>query len=393
MEADVAPGAPRGVHVSFVADPRTTATVSWFTDSLVDPGSVVEFGATPALGRSAAGASHQAFGVAALVHEATLTGLDPGSTVHYRVGGASGWSETRAFRTAPDGASFRLVAIGDVGQRAQTSATLAAAAAASPDLVLLAGDLSYAEGNHAAWDSWFDVMQPLAARATTLAAPGNHDSEGAFGTQAFESRLAQPGAELYYSFDYGRAHFLVLYSHLSGAATEGRVAPMLRFMADDLEAAAARRDAGQLDFLVVVQHHPLVGSTKSGEVPLHERQIHAPLLALQEATFQRHGVDLLLTAHNHNYERSKPMVAAQPTTQERRDYVDPVGYVQVVTGGGGQSLYDFVDPNDYKSFVARAVRRYHFTQIDFAPGEMRATAIATDDGAGDVLDTWTLRRA
>lgn len=53
--------------------------------------------------------------------------------------------------------------------------------------------------------------------------------------------------------------------------------------------------------------------------------------------FQAHGVDLVLTAHEHNYEGSHPILADGTP--------DSGGTVYVVSGGGGHGLSASCDPD------------------------------------------------
>lgn len=388
-----APGAPRGVHLSFTDDPTTTATVAWFTSSLGNPQPYVEYGATVDLGQTVRATSQKATGVNHLVHEATMRALAPGQTVHYRVCGTSGCSPVRTFETLPPAdAPLRVAIFGDHGVKDTSALTVQRVLAEDPDVVLLAGDLAYANGNHPVWDTWFDVLEPLASRVPVLAAIGNHENEDAAGTgtQSFRTRLAQPGAELYFGIDLGRMHVLALQSDETSALNEGILHEMLDYAEADLADARARRDAGELDFVVVLQHHPLYATTQDSEVPYVDRQINFQLVALEEHLLVRHEVDVLVAAHNHNYERTTPMAFRTALSSERTTYEDPAGYIELITGGGGQSLYSF-DPEQEPWSAVRA-RQYHYTIFDLEPGVLRAKAVSTQTDPGVVLDAWTLSR-
>src|SRR2546422_816062 len=73
--------------------------------------------------------------------EALLTGLDPGATYHYSIGGGPDGT----FTTAPTG-SFRFDVIADVGDSVSypdVATTQSQVATDGPAFVLVAGDLSY----------------------------------------------------------------------------------------------------------------------------------------------------------------------------------------------------------------------------------------------------------
>ena len=65
----------------------------------------------------------------------------------------------------------------------------------------------------------------------------------------------------------------------------------------------------------------------------------------------RHGVDLVLMGHDHDYERTLPLRADQVVAPG-------AGTVYVTTGGGGASL----TPSRTSAFTAYAESAYHFTR-------------------------------
>jgi len=441
---------PRGVHLSFTDDPRTTATAVWFTDGTTDPGTVVEYGPAPApraaggeradgrpapagsppraaladpcvgvpLASRAEGRATPAPGVAVLTHEATMRGLAPGGTVCYRVGGKSGWSPMRSFHTAPKRtAPFRFAIFGDHGTTPASEATNARVLAGRPDLAIVAGDISYANGIQPRWDRYFDQVELFASRIPYMAAFGNHEKEWhGFDERTYLNRFALPGRELFYSFDYANVHFLMLEARsmwIRNETPEEQLA-VLRLMADeeafaakDLADAARRRASGEIDFVVVVQHYPMFWNlywNNANPLPFNPS-----LVEDLEPLFQAHGVDVVVTGHNHHYERTKPIVFGRPTVEETRAYRDPAGYVHVITGGGGEGLdpsdprvltdpdaesppFDPTNPDDYQPFHAAFAVRHHYVQFDVEGRTMRVQAIPTDDAAGDLLDSWSLTR-
>ena len=79
--------------------------------------------------------------------------------------------------------------------------------------------------------------------------------------------------------------------------------------------------------------------------------------------FERYGVDLVLTGHDHHYERMKPQ--------------GKVRYL--VTGGGGAATYA-VDPSDFTAFAEEVV---HLVYVEVVGRELTAHAI---DGSGQEFD-------
>ncbi len=391
-DTDSAAGPPRGVHLSYTDDPQTTMTVTWFTSGTTDPGTQVQYGPTTSLGSSVTGTSSPAVGIDVLTHEATITGLTAGQKIYYRAGSPGSWTPTYNFTTAPAAGdeTFRFVIFGDHGIDLDAQSTTEWVTKANPDLIIVAGDVSYAEREYHEWDTYFDLVEPLASHIPYMAAIGNHEFVPPEGTTDFRNRFAFPGAELFYSFDYGNIHFLIVQSDMIAAWQEPYPAPglflptMIQFMEDDLADAAARRDAGELDFIIVVQHHPLYSNTER-----ESRRVEAGLL-WEEQFLHRYEVDMLVTGHNHNYERSFPVAYTIPTEFATKTYRDPIGFIQVISGGAGRSLYDFVHEDDFMPFAAAAVKRHHFMQFDVNANELRVRAITSDLLPGQTIDDFRL---
>jgi 3',5'-cyclic AMP phosphodiesterase CpdA len=381
--ARAAAGLPRGLHASFTGDVRTSRTLTWFTDRLADPGSFIEYGpVTPEMSAAeiasapfpsrVAGSAHKTFHVDALTHAATMTGLDPSLPVRYRVGAAGGWSEVQVLAPAPaQDAPFRFCHFGDHGMTAASLAVRDGVIGRAPDFAIIAGDLSYANGDQPVWDLWFDQTQPLAARFPLMTAPGNHEEENN-GGKAYRSRMTQPGLGVRYGFDYGNVHFLfatggslVGYS----PAADRDLVQELHDMEADLADAAARRARGEIDFIVLVQHYTIWTDE------LDRAPNALELVVLEEGTLLRYGVDLVLVGHDHMYQRSKPMAYGRPAEH---------GYVQLTQGGGGKSLYQLAEPQS--AWSAHAALRYGFSELGVSGTTLSCVSYAVDEPDNTIGD-------
>ena len=385
--------AVRGIHASFTGDLATSRTLTWFTDGLTDPGSLVEWGpVTP--GMSAAqilsaplpmrteGSASPAYGIDVLTHRVDLTGLPADMAIRYRVGSSNDFSDIRTLKPMPKG-DFRFVHFGDSSTSKAAQEVFARTRENDPDFFVLAGDLSYANGEQAVWDEWFDLMDPMASRIPMVSCPGNHENKDGGGL-GYTSRVSQPDAETYYSFDYHKIHFcLSTAGCLLGedAASVQALATELAWIDADLAQAAARRALGEIDFIVFVQHYTIWTNDDSRSPG------NASLIALEEQILLRYGVDLLLVGHDHIYERSKPMAYGLP---------NPLGYVQVTQGGGGQSLYGVLAaPASWSQIV---LPRHGFSEYAVSDGTISVKSWAVSDGEGNILsspeliDSFTMAR-
>ena len=352
--------APHGVVVSFTDDPKTTRTVTWITDGTDAPGSTVEFdtgaaGLEAPFENSTRGKSSQIHGVQSFAHRATMTGLDPALPIRYRVGSDEGWSPVRVLAPASNGPKFRFCSFGDHGMTQFSRANLGHIAERNPQFFLLAGDLSYANGRQERWNPWFDQLETLSANIPVMMCPGNHEAEGNGGL-AYKSRTTHPGEGTYYSFDYENVHFLV--STTGCLAEDGDLKKELEFMEADLAEAAARRAAGKIDFVAVLQHY----TTWSDE--RFRRPNNPTLVRLEEDMLVRYGVDLLINGHDHGYQRSVPFAFGVP---------DPTGYVQVANGNGGVGLRKF---GGRQQWSAKQSLHYGFTEYEVDGPTIRVTAWA-----------------
>ncbi len=364
---------PRGLHVSLDSDAASSRSVTWFTDGVEAPVSYLEFDrVTPEM--SAADIQSQPLGmridasldatpgVEAFTHRATATGIDPDTAFRYRVGSdAAGWSPVHVVKPTPPG-DFSFVHFGDHGISARAQMLTDQVMQQEFDLLLMAGDLSYANGDQPIWDQWFAQNEPLFASQVLMTAPGNHEQKD-FEGDTFKNRFTHPNpvtsnlfgsnpGSTFYSFDYNRVHFLVT---TAGALINDMTLPEELLMIEtDLALAAARRAAGHIDFIVVMQHFT-IWSDQLGRSPMNPS-----LVALEEDIIVRYGVDLLLVGHDHVYQRSVPMAFGLP---------NPLGYVQMMVGTGGASirLFDGDGPQVWSA--------EQFVGVGFARYEVRGRSI------------------
>jgi len=255
-------------------------------------------------------------------HEVMLTRLTASTTYRYAIFGdgklrADGGAMPFRFTTAPvvgGGGRVRVWVIGDSG----TANTNAAAVRDSyerftgtnrTDVWLMLGDNAYPDGTDAEYQkAIFQMYTNLLPRCVLWPTLGNHDARSASSatqTGPYYDMFTLPtlaqaggvasGTEAYYSFDYGRIHFVCLDSEDSQRSKSGAMATWMRH-----DLASTRQD-----WVVVFFHHPpyTKGSHDSDNVrdsAGRMRDMRENLLPLLESA----GVDLVLTGHSHSYERS-----------------------------------------------------------------------------------------
>jgi hypothetical protein len=230
-------------------------------------------------------------------------------------------------------AGLQVYAVGDIadcGHRAPADSMAARTSRLVPDgaLVLGLGDMAYPLAD----------AQTLAAcyeptwgrhRAATLATPGNHDyvrgSASGF-LEYFGADAPHDGGFIAQTRELTTGWRLIaLDSNVDGSALQAQYEWLERYFA-----AEAQAPAPQQGCLLVTWHAPLYSSGMhrgSGE------QMR-PFWKL----IDRHGADLVLSGHEHFYERFDPLDAAG---QAPGDGEAPR---QFVVGTGGARLYGFWKP-------------------------------------------------
>jgi hypothetical protein len=227
-----------------------------------------------------------------------------------------------------------VAAVGDIVCGADTDPTYACqheATAAlvheiAPQAVLALGDIQYEEGELEDFQRFYEPTWG-AFKATTYPAPGNHEYEspGARGYYDYfngigvDSGRAGHRARGYYAFTLGSWHAIALNSNCAaiGGCSEG--SPQEQWLRGVLASSSAT-------CTLAFWHHPLFSASRQ------EAAVATLWKALQE-----HRVDLVLTAHDHLYQRFSPLTWSGVVDSSR-------GIPSFVVGTGGKNVYDANGP-------------------------------------------------
>lgn len=300
-----------------------------------------------------------------IFYTARLQSLPHEVKVRYRAGSEVAWSRWRSFRTAPaPGSPVRIFAFGDLGQMPQddsmqadgspwytqdfargdpgapntTSALLADHAEQSADVVLHNGDLSYAMGYSAEWESFHDQIEPLSSVVPWMVTIGNHerdwpgtgslqgmtDSLGEcgvptmrrFSAMPFASLMPPPHDEPWYVLQLGVVTILAV-------STEHDLAPGSP-QHEFLQRSLAGLDRTVTPWVLLAGHRPYHISSAWESDEIFARHFRAAVGGLIEDK-----VDLILGAHHHSYQRTCALQDGGCT---------PGGVVVVNLGMGGADL-------------------------------------------------------
>ncbi len=367
---DSGPALPRLPYLQSVGP--TSALVAFRTGVSCTP--FVRFGQGTDLSRTATATA------AGWRHAVKLDGLSAGQTYSYSVEACGSVTGVRQFRTAtlPDTASVHFTAMGDFGTGGSTQAQVLARLSQSGragELLLALGDNAYSSGTEQEFqDRMFKPMAAVLRTVPLFPSLGNHEyltNQGQPYLDNFYLPANNPaGTERYYSFNWGPVHFVALDSNCAiGLATSDRctLAAQKSWVAQDLAAT-------KQPWKVVFFHHPPWSSGEHGS-QLKMRREFAPL-------FEQYGVDLVLTGHDHNYERSKPMKGDAVAASGTR------GIPYVVVGSGGATLRPF--PGSQPSWTAyRNTSDVGYLDVKVNGGTLSAQFI---NASGTVRDSFTLTK-
>jgi hypothetical protein len=380
---------------------------------------------------------------------AALTGLVPGKEFAYRVR-KGGETIFAAAARAPKGTGqpYRFVSFGDCGAgTAPQKAVAYQTHLARPDFLMITGDIVYSRGRISEYlEKFWPVYNaevaspvlgaPLLRSTLFVAAPGNHDiatrdlekypdglayylywdqpRNGPIdvrgrplvppitGPVANQQAFVAAAGDTYprmanFSFDYGNAHWTVLDSnpYVDWANPELRT-----WVERDL--AAAKEHTWRF----VSFHHPGFNSSKA-----HFNDQQMRLLA---DVFEAGRVDVVFSGHVHNYQRTYPLrftpekdkngkpVRDQNKVPGRwtldkvfdgRTSTRPQGVIYLVTGAGGNTLYNPEqqdDPGSWQSFTHKFISKIHTLTVADVDGTTLTVRQVSMNGAE--LDRFTIAK-
>ncbi|ATB46935.1 metallophosphoesterase [Corallococcus macrosporus] len=311
-------------------------------------------------------------------HAVVLTGLKPGTEYTYEVSACGLRTPLNRFRTAPvpGTRSVHFITVGDFGTGGSNQRKVVSAMVKrNAELFVALGDNAYADGTEAEiQNNLFVPMEALLAQVPFFAALGNHEYVTNQG-QPYLDNLYLPsnnpeGTERYYSFDWGHVHFVALDSNCAvGLASADRCTR-------DAQKTWLERDlAGSTQpWKIVFFHHPPWSSGEHGS-QLSMRRHFGPIM-------EKYGVDLVLTGHDHNYERSKPMKGDGIAADGEQ------GIPYLVVGGGGATLRQLPGSKPDWS-VIRDNQTYGFLDVTVVDGTLTAELMGHD---GTTADRFTLQK-
>ncbi|HEX2304771.1 MAG TPA: metallophosphoesterase [Nitrososphaeraceae archaeon] len=275
---------------------------------------------------------------------------------------------------------FNFVAAGDFGCSKNTKKTISNMEDKKPELVLPLGDLSYDKTA----TCWLDLISPFNDRLKVTL--GHHDvNDGGSKLNQYKEAFGLDD-KFYGSFDYKYVHFITM-------ATESKFdkgSEQYKFIAEDLKKASENED---IDWIIVTSYGPFYTSPSTHKAEKEIRDLYHPL-------FEKYGVDLVLHAHNHNYQRtyplafnpndsSKPIVTNEFTTGYN-SHTD--GTIFAIIGTGGESFYTLEGREPY--MATQFGGKFGFLDIEISNGNPHTKLTGTfyDNKGSDATDHFTIEK-
>lgn len=264
--------------------------------------------------------------------------LEPGSIYTYQVGCQSeGFSENFLLRTPPETGKTKIIVFGDFSVKEFGKFTWDTVKSNyeswNVNSLILLGDLGY--DLHSQFsvkgDEFMDEIQSVVSRIPLMVCAGNHEKLDNY--YNYLNRFTMPGNQFYYSYTIGYARFVAIHTEALVYGNEN-LEVMLNFLKKVLK--RTKNDIKKHPWLIVYGHRPAYCSSplKGGACGREAKILKKHL----EDLFFLYNVDLYLSGHVHNYQRTHPVFKDFITTNwddKINGYINPKSTIYITTGAAG----------------------------------------------------------
>jgi hypothetical protein len=217
------------------------------------------------------------------------------------------------------GSAYDLIAAGDVADCTPGAEQSAGLLDQLQGPVAVLGDAAYPSGSPAEFTNCYaPTWGRHLARTRPAVGDNEYETANAAGYFGYFGPIAGTAGEGWYSYDDGPWHVIVLNSNCTEIGGCGASSPQGQWLGADLAAHPAR-------CTLAYWHSPRFSSGYHGD--------DAAVEPLWQALYAA-GADLVLTGHDHDYERFAPQTPAGAADPD-------AGIREIVVGTGGRSLRPF----------------------------------------------------
>lgn len=331
---------PDRIVLNLKGDPAVSMALTWRTDTTVNesiarisrnqPGIFLPDSSITVTGTCS---DVRGDGIVSRYHSVYFTGLTPSTKYAYCAGSGSSASEWFTFTTAALSAEpLTFLYFGDSqGSISLYSRVIRQAYRSEPEaaFMIFTGDL--VDGGAGSmlhddeWGEWYKAGGFITAEVPLLATPGNHEYYDPADWQKRDlNRYWRPGftlpengpaglEETAYSLDYEGVRII--------AVNSNEMLKNTKYAETQTQWVEALLRDNPCRWTVIAFHHPLYSTSAKRDNKIL-RDMLKPL-------FDRYGVDLVLTGHDHTYARGMVM----PEGQEKKGRRAGTVYVVSVSGG------------------------------------------------------------
>ncbi|XP_022906271.1 acid phosphatase type 7 [Onthophagus taurus] len=340
------------------------------------------------------------------IHRVVLSELTPGNTYVYHCGSDQGWSAEFWFKTPPDSETWQptLAIFGDMGnENAQSLGRLQEEAQRGLyDTILHVGDFAYDMDTHNAQigDQFMRQIQSIAAYVPYMTCPGNHEENYNFSNYINRFSMPNKHDDPFYSFNIGPLHIISISTELFYFLNYGLkpLAFQYEWLENDLIEANLPENRENQPWIIVMGHRPMYCSnTDKDDCTHHETLTRVGLPFLHffglEKLLYDYGVDLVIWAHEHSYERLWPIYDYKVFNGSYDEpYTNPGAPVHIVTGSAGckEGRDNFTVPRpEWSAFTSSD---YGYTRLKAYNETHLYLEQVSDDKDGQIIDTlWILK--
>lgn len=378
---------PDRIILTWSADPITTQSVTWRTDSTVTKSiaQILVENSSPKLEKPEAkeyaattsslkGKEYET----ANYHSVTFSGLQPDQLYTYRVGDGTNWSEWFQFRTAPASTKpFSFIYLGDAQNdiKSKWSRVIRRAFATFGEarFIVHAGDLINRSNNDNEWGEWHFGGGFINGMIPSIPSSGNHeyfrDEQKTLTLDPHwraQYTLPENGPkgleESTYYVDYANVRIISLNSQMIVLDSNS-----MKIQAAWLEEVLKNNPK---QWTMVTYHHPIY-STAKGRDNKEFRELFKPL-------FDKYHVDLLMQGHDHTYSRGQNL----PTGVSGK-----VGGPMYVVSVAGPKMYKVDVSPKWMDIFAEDTQLFQIISVDHE--NLIYTAYKA---SGEVFDSFKLKK-
>lgn len=272
-------------------------------------------------------------------------------------------------RTKDNIQDFNFVAAGDFGCGDEPNRTIEGMTKKDPEIVIALGDLSYDKSAAC----WLNSIIPLDTSGRIKITFGDHDlTKKMFKYSDYlqHFNMTRP----FYSFNYANVHFLAMATAKNSIIPYRNGSEQYNFVHRDLRNAS---DNKSVDWIIVYSFRPFYSSDT-----LHSGQEDLP--DTYHPLFDMYGVDIVLQAHSHNYQRTFPLMynansfssLYHPTIDDKNttDYKDANGAIFLTVGTAGAELHNFTGRYPY---IVEQFGTHGFVNVDIRSSDNELKMLGT----------------